>query len=188
LLRTLEGHSLNVWSVAFSPDGKLLASGSFDKKINIWNVTDGKLIRTISGHSEAVLSVAFSKDGRYLASGSDDRTVKLWNVADGNLLRSFQGDSEHIYSVALSPDGKWLLSGGRDKNTLGELIQNIFGDSDSNKWVTVRLWNLEDGKLLQTFAQHSNDVFSVAFSPDSKWIASASEDKTVGVWQLSQGK
>jgi WD40 repeat protein len=114
--------------------------------------------------------------------------VKLWNAADGNLIRSFQGDSEHIYSVALSPDGKRVLSGGRDRNIFGELVQNIFGASDSNKWVTMRLWNLEDGKLIQTFAEHSNDVFFVTFSPDGAWMASASEDKTVNVWQLSQDK
>ncbi len=130
----------------------------------------------------------FSKDGQRLASGGDDSTAKLWNANDGSLIRTFAGDSEHIYSVALSPNGKWILSGGRDKNALGEIIQNFFGASDSNKWVTVRLWNLEDGKLIHTFAHHSNDVFSVAFSSDGAWLASASEDKTVSVWHLSQGK
>ncbi|HEX8422910.1 MAG TPA: hypothetical protein VF634_05840, partial [Pyrinomonadaceae bacterium] len=136
-------------------------------------------------HTEAVLCVEFSRDGRYLVSGGDDSTVKLWNAGDGKLIRSFGGDSEHIYSVAFSPDGKRILSGGRDKSTLGELWQNFFGTSDSDRGVTVRLWNSADGGLLQTFAQHSNDVYSVAFSPDGAWFASASEDKTVGLWQFT---
>lgn len=186
LLRTLEGHSLNIWWVAFSPDSSKVASASFDTNIKIWSVDDGQLIRTISGHTQAVLSVSFSKDGQYLVSSSDDSTAKLWNANDGKLIRSFQEDSEHIYSVAISPDGKRLLTGGRDRNIVGEFIQNFFGASDTNKWVTVRLWNIEDGKLIQTFTDHSNDVFSVAFSPDGKWIATAGEDKSVNVLQLTQ--
>lgn len=175
---------MNIWSVAFSPDGARLASGSFDEKILLWNVNDGQLIITLAGHTEAVLSVEFSKDGRYLVSCGDDSSVKLWNVAEGNLIRSFGGDAEHMYSVAFSPDGKRILSGGRDRSTLGELWQNFFGTSEANKGVTVRLWNSEDGGLMQTFSYHTNDVFSVAFSPDGAWFACASEDTTVSVWQL----
>ncbi len=186
LLRTLEGHFLNIWSVAFSPDSSRLASGSFDRKIKIWNFNDGQLIKTLEGHTQAVLSVAFSKDGQFLVSGGDDSTVKLWNITDGTLIRSFQKDSEHIYSVAISPDGRRLVSGGRDRNIVGEFIQKFFGASDSSKWVTVRLWNVEDGKLIQTFAHHSNDVFSVAFSPDGKWIVTAGEDKSVSILQLTR--
>lgn len=186
LLKTLEGHSLNVWSVAFSPDGHKLASGSFDKTVKIWDVNTGELERTIGEHTEAIIEVAYSPDGRILASGSDDKTVKLWNPQDGSLQRTLTGGSECVYAVAFSPDGKKLLSGSRDRSAFGEVLQHFLGETERSKGVTVRLWNVEDGNLIQSFAQHANDVHSVAFSPDGKWIASAGEDKRVCIWRIAE--
>jgi WD40 repeat protein len=91
--------------------------------------------------------------------------------------------SEHVYAVTFSPDGKQILSGGRDRSTFGELLQGVFGETENNKGVTVRLWDSADGRLIQSFADNADDVRSVAFSPDGKWMAAASLDKRVSVWR-----
>jgi WD40 repeat protein len=179
----LRGHTLNIWSVRFSPDGSRIASGSFDNLVKIWNVSDGKLIRDINGHTEAVVDIAFTHDGTRIASTSDDGTMKLWDVNTGRMIRSYEVP-EHLQAVAFSPDDKYVLTGGRDKPTAGELIQEFFGDSEYNKGVSARLWNVETGELLQTFTSHGNDVNDVDYSNDGNWIVTGSEDKTVGVWNI----
>lgn len=184
LLKTFTGHVLNIWSVTFSPDGNKLASGSFDKTIKIWDVRTGKPERTIDGHTQAVLEVDFSPEGKRLVSCGDDSTVRIWNTEDWSLVNTLTG-SEHVYTVAFSPDGSQILSGGRDRSTFGELLQNFLGEAENNKGVTVRLWNAADGRLIQSFAENADDVTSVAFSTDGKWIASGSLDKRVCVWRLA---
>ncbi len=165
----LQGHSELVISVAFSPDGKTLASGSADKTIKLWDVATGKLSQTLTGHSDGVYSdevssVAFSPDGKTLASGSHDKTIKLWDMATGKLSQTLTGDSDAVYSVAFSPDGKTLASGSGDN--------------------TIKLWDVATGKPKQTITGHSEWVNSVAFSPDGKTLASNSWDKTVILWNL----
>jgi len=100
-LHILSGHSREVNSVAFSPDERLLASGSSDKTIKLWNVETGKCIRTLTGHADSVYSVAFSPDGRYLASGSWDKTIKLWDVGTGECIRTLEGHKGYVFSVLL---------------------------------------------------------------------------------------
>jgi len=114
LANTLKGHSDPVTNVALSPDGQLLASGSWDNTIKIWNLGSGRLLRTLTGHSDSVLSVALSPDGQLLASGSWDNTIKIWNLGSGRLLRTLTGHSDWINSVAISPNGQLLASGSRD--------------------------------------------------------------------------
>lgn len=173
---TLAEHSNYVQSVAFSPDGRILASGSCDQTIKIWSVKkkilkifsveDGNKIRTLSGHLCCVRAVAFSPNGQILASGNFDNTIKLWQVSNGEMLHSISGHSgwiNGVRSVAISPDGQLLASGGADK--------------------AVKLWNLETGELLCTLSGHSNDVTSVIFSPDGQTIASGSWDKTIKIWR-----
>ncbi|MBK8703366.1 MAG: WD40 repeat domain-containing protein [Saprospiraceae bacterium] len=184
ITRKFEGHTRNVWDVKYSPDGNYLASGSFDKTVRIWNLSDGKLLHILANHTEAIVAIAFSPDGQKLVSTSDDKTINLWDTNNWNLIYSLKVP-EHSQAADFSPDNKLLLTGGRDKTALGEFLQNIFGDSEYNKGVSMRLWDAQTGHLLQTFSKHSNDVNDVSFSPDGKSVASASSDRTIQLWQLS---
>jgi len=127
LLNTLTGHR-SVYSVAFSPDGKLALSGSRVHTLKLWEVASGRLLNTLTGHRSSVTSVAFSPDGKLALSGSKDKTLKLWEVASGSLLNTLTGHTNDVNSVAFSPDGKLALSGSDDK--------------------TLKLW--EVGSLLNT--------------------------------------
>lgn len=109
---TLQGHKNYIWSVAFSPNGKLLASGSADKTIKLWDTATGKVTATLLGHDDDVYAVAFSPDGSLLASGSGDE-IKLWEVATGKVKASLEEKDRTFLSVAFSPDGNMLASGRR---------------------------------------------------------------------------
>ena len=154
LLQTLEGHSDRVHSVAFSPNGKLIASGSGDRTVRLWEAATGAPHgEPLKGHSHWVHSVAFSPDGKLIASGSDDCTVRLWEAATGAPYgEPLKGHSHWVHSVAFSPDGKLIASGSNDK--------------------TVRLWEAATGAPHgEPLKGHSNSVYSVAFSPDGKLVA-----------------
>jgi WD40 repeat protein len=183
ILHKFTGHTLNIWSVKFSPDGNTLASGGFDATIKLWDITKGKFAGTITGHSEAVVDLAFSHNGKWLATTSDDKTIKIWNMADTALIKTLSVP-EHVQAVAFSPDDKRLMTGGRDQAMIGELIQNFTGNSERFKGVSARLWDIEKGTVLQTFNVHKNDVNDVAYSNDGLWIATASADETVELWQI----
>ncbi|CAG8184312.1 unnamed protein product [Penicillium nalgiovense] len=209
LTQTLEGYSGSVGSVAFSPDSRLLASGSDNKTVWLWNPATGALTQTLEGHSDSVRSVVFSPDGRLLASGSTDKTVRLWDPATGALIQTLEGHSYSVRSVAFSPDGRLLASGSLDQTVrlwnpaTGALFQTLEGHSDSVESVafspdgcllasgsydtTVRLWDPATGALTQTLEGHSYSVESVAFSPDGRLLASSSSDTTVRLWDPATG-
>jgi len=157
-----------VCSVAFSPNGQLLATGSDDGVVTLREAVSGRELLTLEGHTDWVNSVAFSPKGKTLASGSSDQTVRLWNISTGKCLKILQGHSSFVYSVAFSPDGERLASSSGDQ--------------------TIRLWNVYTGECLTTLQGHNGFVRLVAFSPDGERLASGSEDTTIRLWDIHTGE
>ncbi|MEG4283055.1 serine/threonine-protein kinase [Microcoleus sp. A006_D1] len=167
-VHTLVGHSQAVTSVAFSPDGATLASGSEDKTIEMWKLDAGKRWYTLTGHSDWVTCVAFSPDGATLASGGRDKTIQIWDLNKGKWWYALRGHEDRVYAVAFSPDGQVLATGSRDK--------------------TVQLWNLNKGRPMSALTGHAGGVEAVAFSPGGEFLATGSRDKTVQLWDWRNGR
>jgi WD40 repeat protein len=201
-----------VWGVAFSPDGKYVASASKDKTIKLWNLVDGQELKTFEGHTDSVYSVAFSPDkkSKSIVSGSDDNTVKLWDIGDldaksnhcpnptirENVPQTFTGHTDSVVSVVFSKDGAKIVSASKDGTARiwqrlsqqpyhGNRITSISSDkkniASAGADCTIKLWNL-DGTLKKTLEGHAEIVSRVVFSPDGRYIASASHDRLVILW------
>jgi WD40 repeat protein len=166
---TLKGHTEIVYALAFSPDGKYVATGSFDRTVRLWDTASGKEVKAFggsSGHQNLVLCVAFSPDGKTLASGSQDNTVKLWELPSVNTVPTF-AHGEVVNALALSPDGKVLAGAGQDGS--------------------LKLWNTADGKLLFNL-KTPGALAAVGFSPDGKTVATGGADKKLRLWNVADGK
>ena len=157
-------HDGPVNALAFSSDGRVLASASEDKTIKLWDALRMRNLHTLADHIRAVSCVAFSSNGRWLASGSADKTIKVWEVGTGRLTHTFK-DKKTLAAVALSPNGLWLAS-----------------TSDQ----TVKLWEVQTARLAHVL-RHDDSVNALAFSADGGLLASASDDETVRVWEVSTG-
>lgn len=174
--RTLEGHQTIVESIAISPDGKTLASASYDATIKLWEIASGRNISTFTGHNGIVGGVAFSPDGKRLASAGADETVKLWEVASGQNLATLEDHgamkllsqvtgANHVRSVAFSPDGKILAS--------------------AHRYNMAKLWDVASYQTLATLGGHKQSVRRVKFSPNGQTLASASYDGTIRLWDVA---
>src|SRR6266849_4056873 len=199
-----------ILSVTFNPSGKLLAAGTTDGEIRLWQTTDGTPLLTCQGHTDWVWSVVFSPDGTILASGSQDKTIRLWDVSTGQCLKILQEHSSWIRSVAFSPDGTILASGSEDKTvrlwdvSTGECRKILQGHTNRICSVafdpkarllasggvdqTIRLWDVNTGQCLKILQGHTNRVRSATFSSDGTLLASGSEDQTIRLWDVSTGQ
>ncbi|MBX7133085.1 MAG: AAA-like domain-containing protein [Fimbriimonadaceae bacterium] len=167
-LLTIHGHSENVLSLAFSPNGGLVATGSMDGTAKVWDAETGKELLTLKGYPGDIYSVAFSPDGKRIATASTDGTARVWDVQTGRKLFTLNGHVAALVSVTFAPDGRRLATASHDG--------------------TAKIWDAGTGKELLTLKGHRGQVWSVAFSPDGQRLATASQDKVAKVWDTHTGK
>jgi hypothetical protein len=158
----------SIYSVAWSPDGELLAAGTNTSEIRVWHAASDSSLLICQGHTNLIMSIAFSPDSRILASGSADQSIQVWEVSTGHCLRIIEGHTDGIESIAFSPDGTMLASGSDDR--------------------TIRLWELSSGSCIKSLQGHSSRISSVGFIAIGNVLASGSHDGTIKLWDMQSGE
>jgi WD40 repeat protein len=205
-----EAHTHGVNCVAFSPNGRRLASASDDGTIKLWDISSAQCLYTLQGGGGLVLSVAFSSDGTLLACANRSGTIKLWDIASAQIFRTLQGHEGSVESVAFSPDGTRLASASQDMTIVlwdvasERCLQTLRGHEDSVRSVAfspdgtriasagrdrmIKLWDVSSAQCLNTLRGHRSGVSSVAFSPDGRRLGSASTDRTIKLWDIGSAQ
>jgi WD40 repeat protein len=201
---TLDSHSGFVYTVEFSPDGNILASGGADRRIRLWNTDSGKIIYTLDGHQDAVTVVKFMPNGKILISAGADRTLRFWDLDSKQLLKTIEAHEQKIHALAIGRDGKTIVSGSSDRTVLLRQLgtssqHSLQGHQDAVLTVaisaddktiasgsidgTVCLWDVASQQLISSFPAHQSAVKSIVFQPSGTNFISASWDRTIKVWQ-----
>lgn len=205
----LQGHLDQVWSAAFSPNGRLAVTASWDRTAIIWDANSGKQLTVLTGHSDRLYSAAFSPDSKQVVTASWDQTARIWNVEDGQLLCVLQGHTDEVYSAVFSPDGSRVVTASKDGSAriwdaqTGHQLFVLDGHTDAvfsarfspdgHKVVTASadhtaaVWNADNGTLIKVLNGHDDAVQTAAFSNDGKKIVTASSDKTARIWDANTG-
>lgn len=204
LADALSGHTAEVTVLAISPDQQLLASGSHDTQVMLWDLVSREIQLTLSGHSSAVHALAFTPNARYIASGGDDLFITIWDTQTGEAIETLSGHAQSVNDLVFTSDSQRLISASADGTIkiwdwqTGDVVMTLDGHEgfinaialspDGRVLVSgaadnvVRLWDLSTGEEIGQLLGHTSFVNSVTISPDGQWIASASADSTVKIW------
>ena len=207
-----QAHKNWINTIAFSPNGRYIASGGWDNNVKIWDAQTGKCVKTFKGHNSAILDVVFSKDGKTLISSSKDETIKFWSIPHGTIIHQITGHSGWIMSIGLNANGSILASGGSDETiSLWDLaakqdtaleLRRFLGHKDYVRSLTfspngdilasggddnkLKFWNLKTGKEIYEIEGHTSWVRSVAYNPSGNLIASAGDDMMINLWKADK--